>query len=311
VAIFDQIEGSADADMAWIRTVDRALRHTPTPDITLRMESFAFDRTADPGIIRSRRTPPLGIFSVGLVRNDGRWTAGMLVMDQLAPRATFAEPTSLENLDTLRSVVSRLAGTIDNEVLVVGIPPPTESYASVIGAMHGALGTPVRLPDGRTGALTAGHVARTVGATVQVGSLTGQVVYSNHRHLHQRPVRCADVAVLALDDGWRTVIPVPQLAGTGAVAQLDVVDSYNLSGTGHPGQVVRFLGESFPMRETEGAWGDFFMVDAISRQGDSGAIAFDEHGDVVGQIVGGADGSYSIVQEIDYLLDDAGVTFDP
>ncbi len=310
MAIFDQVEGSIDADVSWVRAVDRALRHAAPPQMTLEMEVFARDVAADPGIIRSRRTPPLGIHAVALVQRGDGWVPGVLVMTALAPDATFESPSLLADQSRFAEVLAELAVPAGAEAVVVGIQSPSDSYAQVVSTMYGTAGVPVRLPDGRSGILTAGHVAATVGATAHVGPVSGEVVYSNHRGRHPFPTMCADVAVIALDPDWRLQISPPDLHGTAQVGQLDLVGAKGLSGVGTPARPVRALGESFAITQAEGCWGDFILTDAISVEGDSGSVAHDPVGAVVGQVVGGLQHGYSIIQQIDYLLIDAGVELD-
>lgn len=309
MAMFEQLEASGSADVGWVRAVDRVLRHAPPADLIEGMGRFAVQMDAPPDLIPSLQTPPLGIHAAGLVRVDRSWTPGLVVMDALAPEGTFDSPAPLSDQGGLLDALASLPVRAPDEAVVVGIRPPTAFYAEVEGTLTGTLGVPVRLADGRRGALTAGHVAEEVGAVVQVGPLEGEVVYSNHRARHPFPTTCADVAVIALEDGWRDTIAVPSVAGTAVVGQLDLVGAHGSSGEGAPARLVRTLGESFAISEDEACWGDFLIADAISTNGDSGSIVH-EGPAVVGQIVGGLPGGYSIAQKIDYLLTDAGVELD-
>ncbi|MGO9355402.1 MAG: hypothetical protein ACLP3C_32915 [Mycobacterium sp.] len=54
-------------------------------------------------------------------------------------------------------------------------------------------------------------------------------------------------------------------------------------------------------------WGEAMLTAyAISAPGDSGAQVLNASGEVVGQVVGGYPGVYSVVQDIDYVLKATG-----
>ena len=292
----------------WVRTISRSLA-TTTTDLATRFETMSLSVGADPAIVRSDDTPPLGVHAVGVMSHDGRWQPGILVTKDLAPTATFDSPVRAGELRGLVDLLIEFAGPPPDGVWVVGIQPPDDFAAVVKGDQEGTLGIAVRLPDGSTGALTAGHVAQREGAVVQIGGAgEGVVTYSSHRYLHQSAqIRCADVAVIRFDTA---ALDFPGIPRVGAVDQMQHVAAFNRSGLGGAGgQPFRFGGEFFPVKESEGSWGDFMMVDGpISRPGDSGSIAVNEQQEVVGHVVGGKTDAYSIIQRITYQLSEAGVT---
>lgn len=294
----------------WVRTLSKSLA-TTTTDLATSFEMMSVSVGADPfAIVRSDFTPPLGVHAVGVISREGRWQPGMLVTKALAPTASFDSPVRAGELLGLVDLLIELAGPPPDSVWIVGIEPPDDFAAVVNGDQEGTLGMAVRLPDGSTGALTAGHVAQHVGGVVQIGGAgEGIVTYSSHRYLHQSAdIRCADVAVIRFDIA---ALDFPAIPRVGAVDQMQHVAAFNRSGLGGArGQPFRFGGERFPVKESEGSWGDFMMVDGpISRPGDSGSVAVNEQQEIVGHVVGGKSGGYSIIQRITYQLSEAGVSF--
>ncbi len=300
----------SETTTGWIRTVSDSLSEQ-SAELESRFVTMSADVGADPEfVVYSDATPALGIHSVGVIRHQERWQPGLLVTRALAPDSTFDSPMQAGQIRGLMELLTELGGSPPDETWVVGIRPPDEYAETVNGDQEGTLGVPVRLVNGSPGALTAGHVAQSAGDAVEIGGVgPATVEYSSHRHLHgSSDIACADVAVLSFDEA----AAFPALSGLGSVAQMRRVAAYNRSGVGGAtGEPFRFGGERFPVKEGEGSWGDFMMIDGpISLGGDSGSIAVNEESEVIGQVVGGKPGSYSIVQRITYLLEDAGVAFD-
>jgi hypothetical protein len=103
----------------------------------------------------------------------------------------------------------------------------------------------------------------------------------------------------------------PAIHGVGVAQQRSRVVAYGQRGA--QSSWVTSLSISFALDMTGGAWGEvFFTQRSISIAGDSGApvLLDDASGTVVGLIVGGSP-SYSIVQDINYVLSGAAVTFIP
>lgn len=312
MALLDRASNLVSApDVTWLQRLDERIQRPPRR-MKIQFDALAEDRGHQLGVdaydaLHSELTPRLGIYGVGLIRTaEATYLPAIFVMPEFLgiPTATdfivsHAEPAVLSVL-----------GVDDDDkpadVLTVALPPPVESYARVeSGGQTGTLGMPVWLHDGSRGALTAGHVARLANVTVQIdGANGGTVRYTNHRALHRHPEATADVAAIEIS----AAVAIPPLAGVGDAVELGKVRALNLSGAGGDGQLVRTIHDRFAVDE-QGAWADVVLVDeAISEPGDSGAVVVDEAGRAIGQIVGGHPPTYSIVQDAELLLTDAGAT---
>jgi hypothetical protein len=260
----------------------------------------------------SHRTPPLGIHGVGLLALDPEQIYPVLVaMPELFGIPELRQPLLVGRIgeSPFRGILEQSGLDIPHETLTIAIPPPEENYAKVQIEGHseaGTLGIPVWLKDGQAGALTAGHVAREVGAVVTINDhIAGEVVYSNHRSKYLHPEAIADVAAILLYDGGAEAHGLPEIAGTGDAAELATVWPYNRSGIGKTGETIRLIHDRFAVDE-QAAWADVFLVDAaISQGGDSGSIVINNENLVVGQVVGGHPPAYSVVQDINLLLADS------
>jgi hypothetical protein len=256
-------------------------------------------------------TPPYGVFGAGLFRNGLELTfvPALFVMPELLGRGGSE---SVEVIDATKNApelafLAPLGLMPPGDGVVVALPVPRELGIRVTCDFYGTIGTPVWLEDDRKAILTAGHVAKTVGAIARVEDHPiGPVVYSNHRGLHKSPEASADVGVIALNDDALDIVGKLDLKHVGSAAKLDRVRAFNYSGTGSKGEVVRSIHETFAVDEKTGEWEDVAVVDlAISVDGDSGSVVVDSHGALVGQIVGGHPPTYSLVQNIDLLLKDS------
>lgn len=310
MAFLDELRGARASDVAWVRALDGALSSNVQrfePDFA----HIAFDRGADPEwVVYADETPPLGLHGVGLLRTEGnQWVPAMLLTNDVAVEATLQRPLPAAAFPGLVELVARIGLEVPPALAVIGIEPPDHGAAAVHGDMYGTLGAIARNSDGGVVALTAGHVARAVDTSVVIdGSISARVAYSNHRYRHAYPETCADVAVLELDQDLVASLNIPHYSRVGRYQELGSLVPYNRSGIGVPaGGLARFAGDRFPVNSTEGCWGDFIMADAISAEGDSGAIVVNSADEVVGQVVGGLTGGFSIVQNISYILSDASV----
>lgn len=316
LSFLDQVDRFIGIDESsvtdWLYEVEAVLRTRPD-EVDNYFDRMAREQEADPQLLDSRETPPLGVHAVALVQQEEQWHRALLVAKGLAPDTGLSQPAVAGDFAPLRDLFADLGTAHPDEILVIGIDPPAEQYARVDGDLIGTLGLPVRLRSGSNGALTAGHVARRAESPVSVAGIQASVAYSNHRALHKADQNCADVAVLELPSGWRDLVNVPAgltLSDPTDPLLLPSVNALNRSKTGDPGQIVRTAGASFIVNEREGRWGDFIMTDPISINGDSGSLVVAFGNLVIGQIVGGLEGAYSIVQNIHYLLDDADVDAD-
>lgn len=296
--------------MAWVEEADAVLRGASR---TLEPTVVSMLREVDlpTATVLAESTPPLGIYGVGVWRDDGGvWRPAITVVPGLAGLVDAEDgPTVL----TLTDVPDRLRGLTRalaedrSDVVVVIIEPPDEQFARVKGALNGTLGTPVNLRDGRPGFLTAGHVGRPQGATVQIdGAVNAEIVFSEYRQQFRHPQTCADVAAIAWPDVSH--LAVPSVTGCGDAAELAEVHALTASGPSIDG-VVRLAHPRFAVDDA-GAWADILLVDRpISVGGDSGSMVVNAADEVVGQIVGGKKGAYSVVQDIDLLLSRTNTMF--
>jgi hypothetical protein len=302
MALLDDELGIDPRHRDWVRMVDSAFRSEPETYAAY-LDHYAEEMGVEPAVVTSLATPPLGIHAVGLMATDDGWQPALLVMQALAPASQLAKPAPAETFPSMFEALARVGNIDPTQFLIVGIDPPEEQYEVVRGDLTGTLGLPVRLSDGSRGALTAGHVTQRVGSLVTLGSgIEAPVVFRDYRARYISGEPCADVASIRLDDDWRTHVNVPRDLVIGDPEDLRTLRPLNRSGTGREGRIVRCIGEKFFVREYEGSWGDFILVDPISVEGDSGSLALTSGGRVAGQVVGGRPGAYSIVQDIRYLM---------
>ena len=306
----DLLEGDAEA-RDWVSSLEFALSERPDANAGY-FDHYASDMGVDPDVVvRSPRTPPLGVHSVGVIATERGWQPGMLVMRDLSPESVVGLATPANSYPSLADFLSSVGQVAPERVGVIGIDPPSDQYLSVHGDLWGTLGLPVRFDDGSLGALTAGHVAKHVSVSATVGDgVLGEVIFSDHRGNYYSPQPCADVAAIRLPNDWKNQANWPGQLELGIPGHFRAFEAYNRSGTGAGGQIVRFAGDTFKVAEEEGAWGNFAMTDPISVEGDSGAIVVAEDGLIAGQVVGGLTGAYSITQVIRYLIEAAHVTPD-
>lgn len=316
MAIIERVgRGTDESQVQWLLDADEQFIHG-IGDIQGDAEMLTADTALDDleYVIYSGDTPPLGLYGFGLFHlRAGDLLPAAVVM----PELVFGEPVQEVTVSPLlespaASFVQEVFGAAPDGAVVVTIPPPRDSQVAVVGTTTGTLGVPVTLADGRSGALTAGHVAPTEDMTVDVGpGLEGNVAYTNYRQLHAHPTATADVAAIALRDDWRDHVPQSHLPGLAEIHELDKLRALNRSGTGSGGERVILIHDRLAV-DKHGAWAEIALVDpTISIGGDSGAVVVNEAGLVVGQIVGGHPPAFSVVQEIDLLLSDSQTTFDP
>jgi hypothetical protein len=262
-------------------------------------------------------TPPAGIYGGGVVRYDDDLRLALFVMIEVLRAAGFMDRDVIELTESreLAQYLSELGLDLHDPTLVVGLERPQEHVAPgdpvVCLGMRGTCGVAVSTEQGNPAFLTAGHVARPVGTTVDDATgRIGTVVWSDSLADHRPGEVCADAGVVEL----RADIPVqggPGIAVSGSASQLAHVVSHGQRGPRSAWLRVPLM-PSFALTTNEGAWGDVFLTDqAISIGGDSGApVLLDETNTLVGLIVAGA-GSYSLVQDISYVLRESETTFVP
>jgi hypothetical protein len=258
-------------------------------------------------------TPPAGIFGVGAtIVGESQIYPAVFVLPGLAGGSM--EPVSIWDTPAA-AIVSRYTGTMPKDLFAVSIPIPTELVQITVGGelscqgMRGTCGVEVLTSSGERAVLTAGHVATTLGSPVSVGGDTvGVVIFTDYLALHSPADIVADVAVARLDANV-TVSRSRQVTGPGTAKQFDSVVSDGQYGMRQGW--VRSVVTSFALRTDVGRWGEILITDrAISDPGDSGAPVYldDDSGTVIGHVVAGAVPAYTLVQDINYILNSSRVT---
>jgi hypothetical protein len=271
--------------------------------------------------ITSSLTPPEGIYGTGIAAYKTDAAPAVFTLPDLLPvSSTLAvlEPTQPIPLhDTVAdAVIRKYVPAPPVDTVVVALPLPNQQFGPGDGlrclGQRGRCGVSARDVSNAAGFLTAGHVASSRLSFVDddAGGRVGSVGFTDRLASHRLGEDCADVAFVALDRGVR-VAGGPRISQTGKVRQWDAVTAYGKSGP--RASWVRALVPSFALNTTDGAWGSVFITaDSISDSGDSGApVLLDGTDTVVGLIVAGDGATYSIVQQIDYVLSKAGAILSP
>lgn len=301
-------------------------------------------RRMPPDVVRevlADSSPPGGIFGVGAsaIGPDHLYPA-IFTIPALAARVSSAEHADYESIQEPTLIGNTLADSIiaayrareaqPKNLYVVGLPTPVEMddhvkvgskiscRRSQIAGMgmervvtsHGRCGVEVVIRStGERAVVTAGHVAHPKGAFVMANDRAiGRVVYADYLAAHQSTETIADVAVVKLEEGV-AVSNTRIISGAGAGKKLDLV----VADGGQGSKEARILGlmESFALKRGVGCWGQVLITDrAISISGDSGTPVYlsDGSGTVIGHVVAGHSAAYTIIQDIDYILQRGNVT---
>ncbi|MFF5808248.1 trypsin-like peptidase domain-containing protein [Streptomyces sp. NPDC012746] len=215
----------------------------------------------------------------------------------------------------LEDVFVQVRDQTDVEVSVIGVPPPMEQVApgerAHCGVGPATYGVPVEIrPYNQRGILTAGHAAPIAGVPAYDGNaqLVGEVKRTMHCGLTAPRQETADVAVIILEatepDGLRAA---PKVSTIGTAHRWDQVTAFGARTSGFRAHLLT-AGNPFVNRPDGGDWGEAAMTAyPISAPGDSGAPVYNESDELVGVIVGGYEGLYSIVQDISYQFREADV----
>lgn len=201
------------------------------------------------------------------------------------------------------------------QVVVLTLPCPLAQIAPGEAAHcsgpagPGTFGARIR-SNGVDGFLTAGHAApNAVPAAVydSHSSLVGKITQRMCCDFDSAGLPVApnsdvpDVAVIELS----VPDPVASTANQGVATIRDTVTADGAVTSGQQSELstvaMAFAGPG------SANWGEAMLTAyAISAPGDSGAQVLNASGEVVGQVVGGYPGVYSVVQDIDYLLKATG-----
>ncbi|MCV7423807.1 hypothetical protein H7K45_24945 [Mycobacterium yunnanensis] len=205
-----------------------------------------------------------------------------------------------------------------NYIKVTAVPRPVAQIGP-IDAAHcggsvgpGTFGASISC-NGTAGVLSAGHISALIGNSpvhaytsngAYVGMVSQRMCYEYDQY-GQRVTPTMEVPDVCVVDTSDTFSSTGLSAG---IAQIrDVVTSYGAVTSGLSSQ-LETIGAPFAGPDPSfGVWGETMMtMHAISTGGDSGAVVCNADGHVVGQVVGGYPGVYSLIQDIDYLLQATG-----
>lgn len=305
MALWDEL-AERRADIAEVvAALDEVLRSQPPSDEPGRY----LDRGLEPDAAEAAAWPwtaPHGIYGAGAWVLDDETVPALFVLPELAPPVPVPVRESQAGL-----LVAGLDRPDLDRVVAVPLPPPDELTALVapgrgivVGARPGTLGWTAAW-NGLEGVLTAGHVARDVGALVRddAGGVVGLVERTISRHGQPAAATTADVAFVRADLPGPAARPA--LVGLRPARDRDDVDL--VRHTGARRTWVRGLSPSYCVAQREPAWGQVALTaDPVGRPGDSGAPVLGADGSLVGHVVGGTAESYSVVQDAEYQLDALG-----
>ncbi len=199
---------------------------------------------------------------------------------------------------------------------MVAVPAPQEQLApgdeAHCGGGRASFGAKVLTASGVRAILTAGHAAPRVnaGAYDLNANLVGTVIATVDCDSVPSTMPTPDVATIELHSFVAdTPAPGPVASKLGTARMWDTVIAYGSVTSGRPAQLV-VAGSSFAGRNTTaGAFGEAAITTAaISAPGDSGASVYSQDGELVGHIVAGYPGVFSVVQDATYQLNAFGAT---
>ncbi|MFD4644817.1 trypsin-like serine protease [Streptomyces sp. NPDC058441] len=217
-----------------------------------------------------------------------------------------------EVMRDLAAVQAELPG----DVAIIGLPRP-EEQALIGDAMHcgaglATCGAPVVTKEG-VGFITAGHAAPFVGAAAfDVGAnLIGYVSFTNSCRSVNPWEATADVAVVEFEnDDYRQQYAASDVA-LGTATETDVVTAEGAITRGMSSHLLTVGAKILGPSEAGGNWDEAMItIRDISAKGDSGAAVFNQRQELIGHIVGGRRGAYSVAQDITYQLSFCGLSVD-
>lgn len=269
--------------------------------------------------------PPIGIYGVGVVVDDNRdvHTTVFTVPEFFGKGSGLGHFYGFDIRETPVASLLRhygVRGDTLNGVQGLTLPAPRLQKSSVkVGSsirnegMRGTCGVRVQLPDGKVGALTAGHAVPTVGTAVKSGiSVVGLVDSTSHLRMYGPDEVVADVGVIRFNSDVDVINNRTVYQASGKLKDSVVVDTVSGSRMGW----IRAVVSSFALQQSIACWTDVMLTDrAVSTEGDSGAPAYlgandnsmerweEDRGDgVLGHVVAGHERVYSVIQDIDAIL---------
>lgn len=297
-----------------------AERHPEIADITNYVEDILLDtpRTEDQGAYALRRfiateyqdelfeqeLESTGILGAGAWLRSGEPVAALFVH----PILYRGQPRRLHDSPLGRTLEEMLRVDLPEPLIVVPLIPPIPFRKRVpgtgllVGDRHGTAGNYAEW-NGQQGFLTAGHVAPMLHAPVRDrgGNRLGLVAETLHRHNTPPAPGCPDVAFIKTPS-------IPPSVRPAAVRAPIEGEGLRLIGQKGPATTwVQGIAQVLRVRRTEPAWGEVILTgDPVAVPGDSGGAVYGTDVALVGHIVGGAPGAYSVVQDIQYQLNALG-----
>ena len=294
--------------------LDRSTERPYRDVIALERAFTGVDLSRAAEAVLASSTPPAGIYGTGVVTEDREPRPAIFVMVELlnAARLLRTDVIPWTASEVIHGYLQDLGLELPEGTLVVGLERPEEQVAPgdplVCLGVRGTCGIAVVASAATSAVLTAGHAARPVGSSVDDASgRIGTVAWSDSLSQHPAGAVCADAAVVELRPGFRAS-GGPAIVNAGVADQNDAVVAYGQNGPRSAWLRAPVI-PSFALTTHEGAWKDVFLTSqAVSVKGDSGApVVLDGTGTVVGLVVAGA-GSYSLVQDISYVLSETNTS---
>jgi hypothetical protein len=284
------------------------------------MQSLA-SKLSGRGLSEAGVTDPLigRVLGVQIARVDKR-VAPTVFVEIRAPVLRLLGPDKMafgehEDFDPLisevRTAIMVMTGWDFPSAAIAVLPAPLPEVAPGEAAncpvTPGTFGSKITTVSGGLGITTAGHVG-SKGATVYdstgttIGTVTESFDFNN-----PQAVGVPDTADIAAIDYYAGVTegasPVASPSGPVAASIWDILTSYGALSRNVSAAVLS-AGAPFASPNPAGAnWGEAILTAyAISAQGDSGAPVYDQHTQLVGHVVGGYPGVYSVIQDATYQL---------
>jgi hypothetical protein len=291
------------------------------PDHFASMEDLA--RALAPGrgpVTLGKADPPIGrVLGVQVARVHDR-VAPTVFVEIRAPFLRLLGPDGMTfgRHDVLDPLIGQVRESIMKQtewnfpnLAVALLPAPMPELAPGEAAncpvTPGTFGSKIKTASGGLGITTAGHVGPTVGATVYdatgtaIGSVTASVDFNS------APAGSDTADIATVDYYTRGVTegagPVPNPGQPVAARIWDTLTSYGAV-SWNVSAAVLSAGAAFASPNPAGAnWGNAILTAyGISAQGDSGAPVYNQNSQLVGHVVGGYPGVYSVIQDASYQL---------
>lgn len=266
--------------------------------------------TDEPGSIAAARLHAVGILGTGITRIPvtGAYVAGLFIRLWRPQLRVSISPTEAPDLEPYWSILSQL-DIERGDFVIIALPEPVAQVgpADPVNANGppGTFGARVDARGASRAILTAGHVAPRVGASAYTTNSTyvGRVVESHD--IAGLPPRSAgmDTALIELS----ATAPDAGALAPDKTTPGQIWDSVVAFGAVSTGARARLLSAGRPFAgpsQAHGHWDEALVTDhPISVRGDSGGMVLDvTTGGLIGHVVGGYPGVYSVIQDAEAQL---------